>query len=173
MRTSLLVAGGLAALVSTMTIARPAPETAPPAAVQSLLACRSIADAGQRLACYDKASQSFAEAVVKKEVVVIDKARANEAKKSLFGFSVPNFAGLFGGGDEVNQIESTVTAAFENGYEGWTVKLADGSTWQQTDGSPVALPPRRGDKVVVRRGTLGSYFVRIGSQPGFKAKRVG
>ena len=173
MHNSLLVAGGLAVVVATMATARTAPETAPPAAVQSLLACRSIADSAQRLACYDKASQGFADAVVKKEVVVIDKARANEAKRSLFGFSVPNFAGLFGGGDEVNQIESTVTAAFENGYEGWTVKLADGSTWQQTDGSPMALPPRRGDKVVVRRGTLGSYFVRIGSQPGFKAKRVG
>jgi hypothetical protein len=173
MRISLLVAGAFVAIGATMAMGRPAPETAPPAAVQSLLACRSITDAGPRLACYDKASQGFADAMGKKEVVVIDKARANEAKRSLFGFSVPNFAGLFGGGDEVNQIESTVASAFENGYEGWTVKLADGSTWQQTDGNPVALPPRRGDKVMVRRGSLGSYFVRIGSQPGFKAKRVG
>jgi hypothetical protein len=173
MRSSLLVAGGLAMVVAAMATARSAQETAPPAAVQSLLACRSIADSAQRLACYDKASQSFADAMGKKEVVVIDKARANEAKRSLFGFSVPNFAGLFGSGDEVNQIESTVAAAFENGYEGWTIKLADGSTWQQTDGSPVALPPRHGDKVVVKRGTLGSYFLKIGSQPGFKAKRVG
>jgi hypothetical protein len=163
----------MATTVASMATARSVPETAPPPAVQSLLACRSIADSGQRLACYDKASQGFAEAVGKKEVVVIDKARANEAKRSLFGFSVPSFAGLLGGGDEVNQIESTIASAFENGYEGWTVKLADGSTWQQTDGSPVGLPPRRGDKVVVRRGTLGSYFVRIGSQPGFKARRVG
>ncbi len=105
--------------------------------------------------------------------MVIDKARANEAKRSLFGFSVPNFAGLFGGGDEVNQIESTVAGVGQNGDGGWTIKLADGSTWTQTDDSPIALEPRRGDKVVVRRGSLGSYFFRLGSQPGFKAKRVG
>lgn len=173
MRGSWVLAGGVAAMIASGAVAERALDTAQPATLQSLLSCRAIADSAQRLACYDRAAQGFAEAVGKKDVVVIDRARAREAKKSLFGFSVPNFAGLFGGGDEVNQIESTVTAAFESGYDGWTIKLADGSTWTQTDGAPVALPPRRGDKVVVKRGTLGSYFVKVGSQPGFKAKRVG
>lgn len=173
MRSSWVLVGGLAALLATDAAAGRAVETAQPTTLQSLLSCRAITESAQRLACYDKATQGFADAVGKKDVVVIDRARAREAKKSLFGFSVPNFAGLFGGGDEVNQIESTVTAAFESGYDGWTIKLADGSTWAQTDGTPVALPPRRGDKVVVKRGTLGSYFVKVGSQPGFKARRVG
>ncbi len=174
MRIFWLLAAGSAALFATGATARSTPQTGTPAAVQSLLDCRSVADSAQRLACFDKASQNLVDAMGKKEVVIIDKARANEAKRSLFGFSVPNFGALFGGGDDqVNQIESTVAAAFESGYEGWTIKLADGSTWAQTDGAPVALPPRRGDKVVIRRGTLGAYFVRIGSQPGFKAKRVG
>ena len=75
--------------------------------------------------------------------------------------------------DRASAPVASVAGAFENGYEGWTIKLADGSTWQQTDGTPVALPPRRGDKVVVKRGAMGSYFVRLGSQPGFKAKRIG
>lgn len=154
--------------------AKALPPTAPPAAVQSLLSCRSIADSALRLACYDKAAQGFAEAVTKREVVVIDKARANEARRSLFGFSIPNFGALLGGGgDEINQIQSTVQGAVENGDGSFTITLADGSTWMQTDSTPVALPPRRGDKVVVKRGTLGSYFLKLGSQPGFKAKRIG
>jgi hypothetical protein len=173
MRNGWLVAGALAALLVTSAQGRPLPQTGNPATLQSLLACRAITDSGQRLACYDKATGDFAAAVGKKEVVVIDKARANEAKKSLFGFSVPNFAGLFGGGDEVNQIEGTVEGAHINGDGGWTIRLNDGSVWAQTDDTPVALEPRHGDKVVVRRGTLGSYFVKLGSQPGFKAKRVG
>jgi hypothetical protein len=37
----------------------------------------------------------------------------------------------------------------------------------------LALDPRRGDKVIVKRGVMGSYFFKLGSQPGFKAKRVG
>ena len=174
MRNCGLLAGGVAMGLAASAQAKPIPPSAPPAQVQALLACRSIVDSGQRLACYDKATQGFADAVGKREVVVIDKARANEARRSLFGFTVPNFGALFGGGgDEINQIQSTVEGAFENGDGGWTIKLADGSTWAQTDGTPVALPPRRGDKVVVRRGTLGAYFVKLGSQPGFKAKRVG
>jgi hypothetical protein len=174
MRLWLILIGGIASVLGTSAEARSNPPTGTPAAVQSLLACQSIADAGQRLSCFDKAAQGFADAMTKKEVVIVDKARANEAKRSLFGFSIPNFSSLFGAGDEqLNQIESIVTAAFENGYEGWTVKLADGSTWQQTDSAPVAIPPRKGDKVIVKRGTLGSYFVKLGSQPGFKAKRVG
>jgi hypothetical protein len=174
MRVCFILIGGFAVVLATAADARSTPPTGTPATVQSLLACQSIADPGQRLSCFDKAAQGLADAMTKKEVVVIDKARANEAKRSLFGFSIPNFGALFGSGDEqVNQIESTVSGAVENGYEGWTIKLADGSVWQQTDGSQVALPPRKGDKVIVKRGTMGSYFVKLGAQPGFRAKRVG
>ena len=174
MRHNWLVAGGLAAAVAAGVTAKPIPPSAPPAAVQSLLSCRSVADSAQRLACYDKAAQGFATAVEKKEVVMIDKARANEARRSLFGFSVPNFGALFGGGgEEISQVEGVVQEVTENGDGSLVLRLADGSTWNQVDDTPVALPPRRGDKVVIRRGALGAYFIKLGSQPGFKAKRVG
>jgi hypothetical protein len=164
----------LAAVAATSASAKPIPPSAPPATVQSLLSCRSIADSTQRLACYDRAAQGFADAMGKKEVVVIDKARATEARRSLFGFSIPNFGALLGGGgDEISQIESTVQDVVENGDGSFTLRLADGSTWTQIDSTPVALAPRHGDKVIVRRGALGAYFVKLGSQPGFKAKRVG
>lgn len=173
MRLCLILIGGIAAVLATSAGARSNPPTGTPAAVQSLLACQSVADAGQRLSCFDRAAQGLADAMTRKEVVIVDKARANEAKRSLFGFSIPNFSSLFGAGDEqVNQIESTITAAFENGYDGWAIRLSDGSTWQQTDSAPIAIPPRKGDKVIIKRGTLGSYFVKLGSQPSFKAKRV-
>jgi hypothetical protein len=162
----------IAVLAADPAIAKTPPPTALPANVQALLACRSIADSNQRLACYDRESGTVAQAVEKKDLVVIDRAQATAAKKSLFGFSVPSFAGLLGGGD-VQQIEGTVAGVSQNADGGWVIKLADGSVWSQTDDTPVALEPRRGDKVVVRRGTLGSYFVRIGKQPGFKAKRIG
>ena len=174
MRNCWIVAGGIVAIVAANATAKPLPDTGTPMQVQSLLACRSVADATQRLACYDRAAQGFAEAVGKKEVVVLDKRRANEARRSLFGFTVPNLGALFGGGgDEISQIEGVVQNVIENGDGSLTLTLADGSTWSQIDDTPVALPPRRGDKVVVRRGALGAYFVKIGSQPGYKAKRVG
>jgi hypothetical protein len=159
-----LVAGGAA------LAARPMP-TGTPSSVQSLLACRSIADSVQRLACYDRAAGTVAQAIERKDLVLIDKERATVAKRSLFGFSVPDFAGLLGGG-EIKEIQGTVSGVTNNADGGWTIKLGDGSVWTQTDDTPIALPPRRGDKVVVRRGTLGSYFLRLGGQPGVKVRRI-
>jgi hypothetical protein len=152
--------------------ARPAPKDgAPPAAMQSMLGCRALTDSAARLACYDKAAATIAQAISAKELVMIDKAKATEVKRSLFGYSAPDFAGLLGGG-EVKQIEGVVASAFTNRDGGWTVRLADGSTWTQNDDTPIALPPRKGDKVTIRRGTLNSYFLRVGSQPGVKAHRI-
>lgn len=172
MRQIFVISGLLALLLTTDAAAREAPAGPPPALVQGLLACRTISDPMQRLACYDRQSNAVASAIEKKDLVVIDKERATAAKRSLFGFSVPSFAGLLGGGD-LNQIEGTVTGATQNADGGWIIKLADGSVWSQTDDTPVALDPRRGDKVTVKRGALGSYFVKVGRQPGFKAKRIG
>jgi hypothetical protein len=156
---------------SSVALAQPLP-TGNPRSVQSLLDCRAIADSAQRLACYDKATASVAEAIGRKDLVLIDRERATAAKRSLFGFSVPDFAGLLGGG-EIKEIAGTVSGFTNNADGGLTIKLADGSVWTQTDDTPVALPPRRGDKVVVKRGALGSYFLRLGNQPGFRVRRIG
>ena len=168
--TSLALA---AAILATATAAaRPAPDDrTPPAVMQSMLGCRALTDSAARLACYDKAAATIAQAISAKELVMIDKAKATEVKRSLFGYSAPDFAGLLGGG-EVKQVEGVVTSAFTNRDGGWTIKLADGSTWTQNDDTPIALPPRKGDKVTIRRGTLNSYFLRIGNQPGVKAHRI-
>jgi hypothetical protein len=166
-----------AALVLTATGAagaRAPVATGTPASVQALLACRSIADATQRLACYDRETGTVAQALSKKDLVVIDKARATAAKRSLFGFSVPDFGGIFGGDeDQVKEISSTVTGFGHNADGGWIIKLADGSTWSQTDDAMLGLPPERGQKVVVHRGSFGAFFLRLNGQPGFKVKRVG
>jgi hypothetical protein len=142
--------------------------------MQRLLACRSITDAAQRLACFDRETANVDQAISKKDLVLIDKARATQAKRSLFGFSIPDFGGLFGGGDDdVKEISSTVTAFSQNGYMGWTIKLADGSTWAQTDDATLGLPPAKGQKVVVHRGSFGAFFLRLNGQPGIKVKRIG
>ena len=148
--------------------------TGTPQQMQKLLDCRSIQDSAQRLACYDREASAVEQAITKKDFVMIVKQRATQTKRALFGFSIPDFGGLFGGGgDEVKEITSTVVSASKFGYMGWQVKLADGSTWAQTDDAELGLDPRKGDKVVVVRGTLGAFFLRVAGQPGIKVKRVG
>lgn len=148
--------------------------TGTPASMQRLLGCRSIQDSAQRLACFDREAGAVDQAISKKEMVLIDKQRVTQTKRALFGFSIPDFGGLFGGGDdEVKEISSTVVSASQMGYLGWTIKLADGSTWVQTDDAQLGLEPRKGDKIVVHRGSLGAFFMRVAGQPGFKVKRIG
>ncbi|MEO8455916.1 MAG: hypothetical protein ABI454_12230 [Sphingomicrobium sp.] len=174
MRKLLMTAAVSATLIGTGGQARPIPNTATPQSMQQLIGCRSIADSAQRLACYDREAAAVSKAIASKDLVVIDKARATAAKRSLFGFSIPNFGGLFGGNDnDVKQIESTIASVGHNAEGGWLLKLADGSTWTQIDDAELGLPPERGEKVTVSRGSLGSFYIQLGKQPGFKVKRIG
>jgi hypothetical protein len=174
MQKSLMVVGLAGVSFATGAEARPIPNTGTPQTIQQLIGCRKISDSAQRLACFDRQSDVLSQALAKKEVVVIDKQRANAAKRSLFGFSIPDFGGLFGGGDDdVKEIASSVTRVSKDGYGAWVVTLADGSTWAQVDDSELGLGPEKGDKVVVRRGSFGAFFLRVGGQPGIRVKRVG
>ena len=174
MRIFALITGTLAFAAAGTAFAKGPVATGTPPSMQKLLDCRAIQDSAQRLACYDRETAAVDQAIGKKDLVMIDKQRATQTKRALFGFSIPDFGGLFGGGgDEVQEISSTVVSASKMGYMGWTIKLADGSTWTQTDDAELGLDPRKGDKVVVRRASLGGFFLRVGGQSGFKAKRIG
>ncbi|MBA3578297.1 MAG: hypothetical protein H0W39_11945 [Sphingomonas sp.] len=114
------------------------------------------------------------QAIAAKDLVLMDRQKARDASRSLFGFSIPNFGGLFGGSEnEVKQIESKVTKSGRNPEGGWLFYLADGSVWSQTDDWTLGLPPRSGDTVLVSRGLMGSFRLRLNKQPEIKVKRVG
>jgi hypothetical protein len=155
--------------------ARPAPEVGAPAQVSRLLACRALTDGVARLACFDRETASMAGAIATKDLVVIDRERVREARKGLFGFSVPSFGGLFGGGDaaEESQLTGIVATANRNADGGWTVHLQDGSVWTQVDDTPVALAPKPGTRVLITRAAMGSFKLKLGSQPNYRAKRIG
>lgn len=149
-------------------------EGPPPAQVTQLLDCRTVADSAQRLACYDKAAAAIGDAVAKRDLVVFDRESVKKTKRGLFGFSLPNL-GIFGDDDdevEIKQIEGELVATSTNADGGYIFRLADGSRWSQMDGKPIALSPQSGDKVVVTKGTLGSYFLSVAKQPGVKVKRI-
>ena len=172
-RKALAVGTILAFVVASVGDARSIPNTGTPQSVQQLLGCRAIADSAQRLACYDREASAIDKAIATKELVVIDKTRATAVKRSLFGFSVPDFGGLFGGGNDVKEIASTITQVRQDSYGAWIVTLADGSTWYQQDDAPLGLPPEKGNKVTVHMGSFGAFFLRVAGQPGIRVKRIG
>lgn len=155
----------------TAQAARPV-QVGTPAQVERLMACRAITAADQRLACFDRETTAMSQAIASKDLVFVDREKARAASRSLFGFSVPSFAGLFGSGDEIKEIESTIRSTGRNADGGWVITLADGSVWSQTDDWP-GLDPRPGKKVIVKRAALGSFRLMIPGQNGIKVKRIG
>ncbi|HEY4070671.1 MAG TPA: hypothetical protein VGM04_03835 [Sphingomicrobium sp.] len=168
-----IVATAVPALIATGAAQAKRPvDAGTPAQVQKLMACRAITAAEQRLACYDREAAAMDQALANKDLVMIDKEKARAAGRSLFGFSVPNFGGLFGSGGEISQIDGTIKSTGRNQDGGWVITLQDGSVWTQTDDWP-GLDPRPGKKVIVKRGLMGSFWLSIPGQNGIKVKRIG
>lgn len=147
-------------------------------AFDEVVACRSITDSAQRLACFDQSVAQLQDAANNHDIMVMDREQVRQTRRSLFGFSLPDL-GIFGGGkpdkhgedeDDIKEITSTVRSARQDGAGDWIVVLDDGAVWHQTDGV-ITFDPKSGAQVTIRRAALGSYFMRIGKQPGVKARR--
>ncbi len=169
-----VVVCAVGAAVAAPALAQKIPEGPPPQQVTDLLACRAIADAQARLACFDKSAATIGEAVAKRDLVVFDREGVRKTKRGLFGFGIPNL-GIFGDDDdsvEIKQIDGEIVSTAFNADGGYIFRLADGSRWTQMDGKPLAIPPQTGDKVVVKKGALGSYIMSVARQPGVKVRRT-
>lgn len=136
--------------------------------------CRAIADSATRLACYDRAAGKLTQAIADKQVVVLDSNEVRKTRRGLFGFSLPQLP-FFGkdGEDspEAREISARLASVSQLGYGKWRVRLDDGAVWETTEASD-AINPAAGQNVVIRKASLGSYFLRFGSSRGVRAKRV-
>ena len=173
----LLPFGLIAALValSGAAVAKDPPKQSP--LVSALEACRAIADPAERLACYDKEAGALLTAASKGDVAVVDRSEVRKARKSLFGFAMPKIP-FFSGEDTADVVsdtlETTIKSASGIGYGKFRMTIAEGNAvWETTEAYSTMREPRAGDKIVIKRGPLGSYMLRIGSNRGVKGRRVG
>lgn len=172
--TRIVTAMVLAALVPASAPARPKTQDARSnTLIQALSACRAVADEKARLGCYDQASDRLAEAVEKKELVVLDQQEIRETRRSLFGFSVPNIP-LFRGesGGDNGELATTIAGAASLGGGKWRIRLEGGAIWDTNETWLGLSDPKPGQKIVIKRGTLGNYFLRINGQRGIRGRRV-
>jgi len=142
----------------------------PPAVFQAVLDCKTMTDPAARLACYDKAVGALDAARAAKDLVVADRNAVREAKRGLFGLSLPSIK-LFGGDkdEEVTQIETRIKSV-RRGAEGFVFILEDGAIWAQTDG--VYIPdPEAGDTIQIRQAFLGSFLGKVNGGVAFRIKR--
>ena len=111
----------------------------------ALLACRGMADASARLACYDALVVTTGE----------DKARQVETgQREQFGLGRPP------GTAALEAIESHIPGHFEGWGPGTSIRLANGQVWQVNDGSS-GINYVENPKVRVRHGVFSAYYLEI------------
>lgn len=170
-RTAFAIAfSGLTIAGATAAVAQDQPRAS---ALSGVIACRAIGDNAERLACFDKQAATLDEAEKRGDVFVTDRAEVRKAKRTLFGLNVPDlFKGRGSATDEpeITEIDTVLTGASHNG-QAWTFILADGTRWRQND-SEVIFEPKAGNKVHIKRGPVGGYFLKVGSQRAVRATRL-
>lgn len=143
--------------------------------LDELVACRSITESSDRLVCYDEKVNQIDLAQKNNELIVADKEDILEARKGLFGFSLPKIK-LFGSGEDdeedVKEIETTVASIRKDGYGAWVLNMEDGSQWHQTGTRKLVLSPKVGSKVRIKKGAVSNYWANIDGQRAIAVKRT-
>ena len=170
--TIALALAGLALAGPVAAKTQPLAAAPPPKIFTDVIQCRTITDAAERLACFDRSVGTLAAAQANKEVYVADKEAMREARKGLFGFNLPNLK-IFSDDDmekDVNSIESTI-AGVSQGQKGYIFTLKDGARWMQTDGAYMDKP-KIGAAIRIKRASFGSYFGQVDKNPGVRVERL-
>lgn len=163
---------GLAMAAPASSKTQPLAAAPPPKIFTDVIQCRTITDNAERLACFDRSVGTLAAAQANKEVYVADKEAISEARRGLFGFSLPKLK-IFGDedmADDMKSIETTISGVGQ-WQRGLVLTLKDGAKWRQTD-SAYLDRPKIGSTIRIRRAAMGSYFGSLEGQPGFRIERV-
>ena len=161
--------------VAALAVARPRTPTVPaghPQAFEALVKCRAITEDAARLRCFDQAAAALQQATESRDIVMIDREQVRQTRRSLFGIEGLRLP-FFGHGDEkdeVSQLDGVIASARDMGGR-WMIHLEDGSTWTQVDDNVIAIWPKAGQKVLIKRAALGSYMMRVNGQPGVRVRR--
>jgi hypothetical protein len=175
MKLADIAAAGAALLLGSAAVAA-APKPSESPLLRGLADCRRLTDDAARLRCFDAAAAALTDAAGSGKVVVVEREDVRRVRRSLFGFSLPRvpfFSGDDSAEDAQEELTAKVAAAGPLGYDKYQLRLEGGALWQTTEASLGVDPPKAGDTVVIKKGPLGSYMMRIAGQRAVRAKRVG
>ena len=158
--------------------------------------CAAVADAQQRLACYDKVAPRLKQAIATPPSS-LDHEPTKSEQESWFGFDIGD---LFGGGssapttpeqfgkertqehkairerEEIESISAGVTEVAFTPFGQFIVFLDNGQVWRQLQGEPERAHFRsnaKDNQVTISRGALGSYNLKLNdSVKIYKVTRV-
>jgi hypothetical protein len=165
-----------ALLLACTPVASMAQERVSSSLIDAIAKCLELKEETERLACSDTAGQALVDATRRREVVIVDKEEVKSTRRSLFGFSLPRL-GLFGNdgpdqGEQIDRIEAKVVRVAALGYGKYAIEIEGGARWHTTEGWERPPFPKVGDTLSIRSGSLGGYFVKLGSGSAVRVVKV-
>ena len=163
------------ALPAMATAAEPA---SPARQLSAFTDCAAKVDIAERLACYDRAVEALRIATASQEVVVVERAEVRKARKGLFGFALPRvgfLASRSGNAEDeadAQRLVTTITSARSFGYGNWRFTTETGATWETTEVRRGFDEPQAGRTVEIAKGSLNSYFAKVGTGIRVQVKRI-
>ena len=101
-----------------------------------LLSCRTVSDPKERLNCYDRNANMLGVLKDQDQIVVVDRKSIKQARRGLFGFTLPKL-GFLGAGpqddEDISEIRGEIRSARPYGRDQWEFTLEDGAIWRQID----------------------------------------
>jgi hypothetical protein len=171
-KTRAAVAALMLAVPAAANAAR-APDPGRAVVVQAISDCRKQTDDAGRLACYDKAVDAFEQAQNKGDVVVVDREQVRQVNRQTFGFNLSSI-NLFARGtkeEPVNNLSVELASAQQEADGKWLLTTNEDAVWRQIDTTLLNNAPRRGDKMVIRRALLSSFFCKVGNEAAIRCTR--
>ena len=144
-----------------------------------LVGCATVESREEKLACYEKHVAVLDKAESDGEIILIDRDQTNQARRGIFGLSLPSLSGIFGGDKEgaahgrgkIDRLEAKIDRAYEQDNGRWVLILEDGAKWIQTDSEQIAIPPKAGQSILIRKAAMGSYFANVSGQRAIRVHR--
>lgn len=143
--------------------------------IDELRKCQAIAEDSSRLACFDAAALGLVTANETGEVRLIDKEDVRQARRQLFGLAAPEVDLLKPDeGEEVDNkyLESQIVSVRYLSRQKIQFTTTEGALWEIKRAPKRLKRVEAGDKVVFKKASLGSFFIRIEGQLGVKGGRV-
>jgi hypothetical protein len=145
----------------------------PPESMGRVIQCRAIAGAEERLACFDREVAAMEAARASGQLVAMDRQQVRRTRRSLFGLALPDL-NIFGddSDDEASSVETTIRSARQGPDGKWVIQLEDGARWAQVDSRNLAIYPRAGQPIRIRRAAMGSYLANVNNQTAIRVRRL-
>ena len=153
--------------------------------LQTIYECAEIDDGTERLACYDNAVGRTRQAQEAGEFQTITRQEAEDVQKDAFGFSMPSLPKFrlpsFGNeGDEVkrddegdiSEVVLVIDRITEDRLGKVFIEFENGQAWRQSDSKRIRVSRKRPpESATIKRGSFGSFLIKLSTGESFKAKR--